>query len=167
MLMPEIILILDNIRSTHNVGSILRTADGFGVKEIYFCGYTPYPYHTNDVRLPHIINKINSQIQKTALGANINFEVFDDIKEAIAKAKALKYYVAALEQNDKSIDISEYKCPKKIAIILGNEVSGIDNGVLELCDTILQIPMLGRKESFNVSISAAIALYSLRYCNNV
>lgn len=162
--MKSIILILDNIRSTYNVGSILRTADGFGITEVLFAGYTPYPILYEDPRLPHESRKITNAIHKTALGAEqtIDSKLFDTTKLAIKYAKTQGFRVAALEQAENSTNITEYKATEKTAIVLGNEVNGISSDTLALCDVIIEIPMFGRKESFNVSISAALCLYSLK-----
>lgn len=163
--MREIILVVHNIRSTHNVGSLLRSADGLGINKVIFSGYTPYPSSANDSRLPHISKKMNSQIHKTALGAenSIDWENIDDLTAVTKKYAKHGYEIAALEQTDQAVDISEYQPPEKILLVVGNEVSGVDKNTLNLADTHLRIPMLGAKESFNVSVAAAIALYHLRY----
>jgi len=161
--MSSLLLILDDIRSTHNVGSILRTADGFGVTEVFFCGYTPYPELTNDNRLPHERSKITRAIHKTALGAEITMPIclFASTLDAIAEAKNRGFSVAALEQSPHSTPLTTYEVPEKLAIILGNEVTGVGSDTLKASDTIIEIPMFGKKESFNVSVSAAICLYEL------
>lgn len=159
-------LILDNIRSTYNVGSIMRSAECFGVCKILFAGYTPYPKKDADPRLPHEANKIAKQIQKTALGANIPFDVFESTQKAVDFAKDHKFSIAALEQSKNSINLATYKCPSKLALILGNEVDGISEDTQKTAEKILEIQMLGKKESLNVAVSAAIALYNLRYLNN-
>ena len=159
--MPEIIVIVHNIRSTHNVGSIFRTCEGFGVSKIILSGYSPYPVMQNDTRLPHIRNKLNDQIHKTALGAEILVEStyqpetdFDDLKRQ-------GYVLVGLEQDDRSVNIRDYKTPDKIALIIGEEVNGIQSNIREKCDDIIEIPMKGKKESFNVSVAVGIALYEL------
>lgn len=162
------ILILDDIRSTHNVGSILRTADGFGVNEVFFCGYTPYPTIPNDPRLPHEREKLTRAIHKTALYAEktMPITVFATSADAIAEAKQRGYTIAALEQTADSTPLWSFDAPDKLAIILGNEVTGIANDTLEMSDITLEIPMYGEKESFNVSVSAAICLYELARHNH-
>jgi len=164
-MMPNIILIAHNLRSSHNVGSLLRTAEGLGVKKVILCGYTPYPLHANDDRLPHIAQKVNKQITKTALGAekSLNWQHQDDMTATVAKLKNDGYMIAAIEQSDSSQKLPNYTSPDKIAIIVGREVEGIEPEVLALCDTILEIPMFGQKESFNVVQAAAMALYHLRF----
>jgi 23S rRNA (guanosine2251-2'-O)-methyltransferase len=161
--MPTIIVIAHNIRSTHNVGAIFRTCEGFGVSKIILSGYTPYPKITNDARLPHIAEKLDSQISKTALGAEtmVPFEHVEapDFK----KLHTDGYTIVGLEQDSRAIMLHDYDTPKKVALVLGEEVHGIPAELLEQCDEILEIPMYGHKESFNVSVAAGIALYGLLY----
>lgn len=159
--MPDIIVIAHNIRSTHNVGSIFRTADGFGVKKIILSGYTPYPKIAGDRRLPHIAQKLTSQIHKTALGAEIMipFEYqevphFEDLRDA-------GYKIVGLEQDDRAIMLPRYHTRGRIALLLGEEVNGIESDMRQECDQLVEIPMSGQKESFNVSVAAGIALYAL------
>lgn len=159
--MPEIILLLHNIRSTHNVGSIFRTAEGFGVNKIILSGYTPYPTMPHDKRLPHIREKLTNQIHKTALGAEqmVPFEYIE--QPNLLALKQAGYHIVALEQSPRSIVLRDYQSPQKIALLLGEEVHGITPELLAECDDILEIPMQGKKESFNVSVAGAIALYEL------
>lgn len=159
-LVTKITLVLHNIRSTHNVGSIFRTAEGFGVKKIILSGYTPYPTFTEDGRLPHLAEKITSQIHKTALGAEhmVPFEYYEDITTWLAKNKLP---LIALEQSSRSVPISNYTPPHDIALLLGEEVHGIEPSLQQQCTDILEIPMSGQKESFNVSVATGIALYAL------
>jgi len=159
--MPEIIVIAHNIRSTHNVGALFRTAEGFGISKLFLTGYTPYPAIPNDTRLPHIANKLTSQIHKTALGAEeiVSFEHRETLDLETLKAQG--YHIVALEQAEKSIPLQTYKSPEKIALLLGEEVAGIAPEHLAACDDIVEIPMVGTKESFNVSVAAGIALYQL------
>lgn len=159
--MPEITLILHNIRSTHNVGSIFRSAEGFGVKNIICSGYTPYPKLENDVRLPHIASKLDSQIHKTALGAEklLRFEHQPELNLQLLIDQGLT--IVGLEQDARSIKISDYQPPEKIALLLGEEVKGIEKSLRDQCQNLLEIPMQGQKESFNVSVAAGIALYAL------
>lgn len=159
--MPEIIVIAHNIRSTHNVGAIFRTAEGFGIKKIILSGYTPYPKIKSDSRLPHIAEKLHSQIHKTALGAEeiVPFEYQETPQLEVLKKAGWR--IVGLEQADRSVPLSEYETPEKVAVLLGEEVHGITEELLELCEDIIEIPMVGKKESFNVSIAAGIALYQL------
>ena len=159
--MPEIIVIAHNIRSTHNVGAIFRTAEGFGVSKIIISGYTPYPSLPADTRLPHIAEKLTGQIHKTALGAEsiVSFEYQET--PAITELKELGYRIVALEQAQRSIPLPQYQSPQKIALLLGEEVHGIEDSLLATCDDVIEIPMSGKKESFNVSVATGIALYHL------
>lgn len=161
--MPEITLVLHNIRSTHNVGSIFRTAEGFGVQKIILSGYTPYPTHQGDTRLPHLADKITRQIHKTALGAEamVPFEYYDDIAIPLIELKSHAIPLIALEQSARSILLANAPTLPKFALLLGEEVHGIEPNLLKQCDQILEIPMQGKKESFNVSVATGIALYSL------
>lgn len=161
----DIVLIAHNIRSIHNVGSLLRTAEGLGIKCVYLTGYTPYPTLPNDSRLPHISQKISQKLSKTSLGAEktVPWMYSEDIFELIEKLKMEDYVIAALEQSSKSIPLPEYKKRGNIAVIVGREVEGIESEVISLCDTVLEIPMFGSKESYNVSVAAGMALYQLRF----
>lgn len=158
--MKNLVLILHNIRSTYNVGAILRTADGLGVKKVYFSGYTPHLLKG----LPHERDKLKKQIHKTALGAEdvVPQEFAEDIKDLILSLKTSGYSILALEQNENSINLAE-STPKEDyqALILGEEVHGITDDIIALADHILEIPMFGQKESFNVSVAAAIAIWEL------
>ncbi len=158
--MPKITLVLHNIRSTHNVGSIFRSAEGFGVEKIICSGYTPYPRTENDPRLPHISEKLTSQIHKTALGAEtmIPFEYYEQLDTWLSQNKIP---LIALEQTQDSINLRDYTPPKEFALLLGEEVYGIEEQYVAQCEAALEIPMVGKKESFNVSVAAAIALYQL------
>lgn len=159
--MPEIVVIAHNIRSTHNVGAIFRTAEGFGVSRIILSGYTPYPTMPNDPRLPHIREKLTQQIHKSALGAEtmVPFEYTDE--PGVQALKTAGYRVVALEQAANSIPLPKYTSPQKVALLIGEEVHGITQGLIDQCDDIIEIPMHGQKESFNVSVATGIALYQL------
>lgn len=160
--MSEIIVIAHNIRSTHNVGAIFRTADGFGITKIILSGYTPYPRLTSgDTRLPHIAEKLTKQIHKTALGAEatVPFEYHEELN--LNALHIAGYRIVALEQSPRSVFLNEYTAPDKIALLLGEEVEGISEDLLEQCDDIIEIPMKGSKESFNVSVAAGVAMYGL------
>ncbi len=163
--MRDIILVAHNLRSCHNVGSLLRTADGLGVKQVIFSGYTPHPTHANDRRLPHESAKITAQIHKTALGAedSVSWDYHQDIIPVLEKLKKQGWTIAALEQSEDSKDLPSYHAPQKIALILGREVEGIEPELLNICDVTLEIPMFGKKESFNVIQAAAMAAYHCRF----
>lgn len=163
--MKSIICIAHDIRSAHNVGSLLRTSEGLGVEKVYLTGYTPYPIKQNDDRLPHEANKIQKKISKTALGAELSdiWEHNSDLLTVIDMLKKDGYTIAALEQAKGSTALSEYESPEKIAVILGREVEGIAYDVIGLADITLEIPMYGNKESFNVVQAAAMLLYHCRF----
>lgn len=160
--MPEIIVIIHNIRSTHNVGAIFRSSEGFGVSKIILSGYTPYPKLQSDSRLPHISAKLTSQIHKTALGAEemVPFEYKSEPDFAALKADG--YRIVGLEQDKRAITLSDYTPPTKIALLLGEEVEGLTPDLRDVCDDLIEIPMRGQKESFNVSVAAGITLYQLQ-----
>lgn len=156
----NIYLILYNIRSLHNVGSIFRTAEGLGVKKIFLTGYTPGPFD--------IFGKIRKDFQKTALGAEkyIEWEQVKNIFNLIKRLKKEKIKIVALEQSQKSIDLKRFSLGGLaskwgIALILGNEVRGIPKSILKKCDKIVEIPMRGKKESLNVSVAAGIAIWEI------
>ncbi len=161
--MRSVILIAHNIRSTHNVGSLLRTAEGLGVERVYLTGYTPYPIAEDDSRLPHLANKLTNQIRKTALGAErlVNWQHDEHVEAVIETLRGEGFKIIALEQDEKSVKLPDFQMPDKVALIVGREVEGIEPYVLDLCDTIVEIPMHGKKESFNVASAAAMALYVL------
>lgn len=163
--MNRIILIAHDIRSTHNVGSLLRTAEGIGVEKVYMTGYTPYPSTPNDSRLPHLAQKISKDIHKTALNAEATqaWEHYQDLGQLLELLKAKGYEIAALEQTRDAINLPEYSPSKNIALLLGNEVNGIDQEILKLIEIHLIIPMYGKKESYNVVQAAAMALYHFRF----
>ncbi len=152
----NIYLILHNIRSVHNVGSIFRTADAMGVKKIYLTGYTPGPHD--------VFGKIKKDFQKTALGAEkyLEWKNEKNIFSLIKKLKKEKVFIISLEQSKNSVLLDQFVSRRKITtLILGNEVKGISKTVLTKSDAIIEIPMRGKKESLNVSVAAGIALYAL------
>lgn len=147
----RVIVVLDNIRSMHNVGSVFRSADAFLVEGICLCGYTPQPPHRD--------------IHKTALGATetIDWIHFSSTAEAVLKLKEKGYQVFALEQAEGSILLGEFSAKNHypLAIVLGNEVEGVDTEVLKLCDGCIEIPQFGMKHSLNVSVAAGIVLWEI------
>jgi tRNA G18 (ribose-2'-O)-methylase SpoU len=146
-----IIVVLENIRSMHNVGSVFRSADAFLIEAIYLCGYTPRPPHRD--------------IHKTALGATetVSWEFFQSAAEGVNKLRLAGYKVYAVEQTDGSWPLNQIivEASDKIAIVFGNEVEGVSNEVLYLCEGALEIPQLGMKHSLNVSVAAGIVLWEL------
>ena len=159
--MPEIIVIAHNIRSTHNVGAIFRTAEGFGVSKIILSGYTPFPKIAGDSRLPHIAEKLTGQIHKTALGAETMVPFEYQEAPGLQQLKDAGFTIVGLEQDQRSVMLPSYAPPQKIALLLGEEVEGIESSLRDLCDDLIEIPMHGQKESYNVSVAAGIALYAL------
>jgi len=145
----EIFVILDNIRSRENVGSIFRTADAAGVSKIYLCGITPRPPH--------------EKISKTALGAEtyVPWESYKQAGKLIKLLSSKHISIIALEQTRSSQNIFKFKPKFPLAIVLGNEVKGLSPAILKKCDKKIAIPMYGRKESLNVAVAAGIAVYSL------
>lgn len=147
----RVMVVLDNIRSMHNVGSVFRSADAFLVEGICLCGYTPQPPHRD--------------IHKTALGATetIDWIHLPTTLEAIQQLKDKGYKVFALEQAEGSIPLDQVKAENffPLAIVLGNEVEGVDAEVLKLCDGCIEIPQFGMKHSLNVSVAAGIVLWEL------
>ena len=161
--MPDIVLILHDIRSIHNVGSLLRTAECFGVNKVIFTGYTPFPQLPSDDRLPHIYQKTTRQIHKTALGAEtmLPMDQRSDINKLLNELKADGYRLVGLEQANNSIQLNRYTTPKKTAVLIGREVEGVDPKLLNKMDDIVEIPLHGQKESLNVVQATAVALYQL------
>lgn len=158
------ILILNDVRSCHNVGSILRTADGAGVGIVYCCGITPYPRLEGDTRPERVISSNSKQIHKTALGAEETVLVrhTEDCLDVITHLKAGGYTVYALENNcERTQNIFSFTVSTKFALILGSETDGLPMDILAVCDAVLEIPMRGAKNSLNVSVAAGIALYQL------
>ncbi|MDO8620090.1 MAG: TrmH family RNA methyltransferase [bacterium] len=151
----DILLILHNIRSVHNVGSIFRTADGAGVEKLYLVGHTPTPIDR--------FGRARKDLAKVALGAevSVSWEYHKTISPLIRKLRKEGVGVVAVEQDERSVNYKTFKTKKPVALILGNEVTGIPKKVLALCDAIVEIPMRGKKESLNVSVVAGIVLFEL------
>jgi 23S rRNA (guanosine2251-2'-O)-methyltransferase len=149
------ILVLDNLRSIENVGSIFRTAEALGIEKLILIGTTPTPLDR--------FGRKRKDLAKVALGAEdyLPWEYYKEITYCPINLKKEGYEILALEQSKESILISDFKPINKFALILGNEVEGIDKEVLKGCDHILEIPMIGKKESLNVSVAAGIALFEL------
>lgn len=163
----ELIVALNNIRSTYNVGAILRTAEGFGVKRVILSGYTPRMHDEN--LLPYLREKLDKAIHKTALGAEDMIEIYSsgDIISDLKKLKKQGWQILGLENNiDKPVlalddqDLKK-KISDKVVLILGEEVNGIDYSLYDIIDLFVEIPMQGQKESFNVSVAAGIAMFEL------
>lgn len=163
--MRELYVIAHNIRSTFNVGALLRTAEGLGIKKVFFTGYTPYPAVPNDTRLPHEAQKLTKQINKTALGAEamVPIEVHSDIIRLFKELQSAGIEIIALEQSKNATPLTSFNAPDRLAILLGEEVKGIEPELLNKIQTHIVIPMHGKKESFNVASAAAMALHELRF----
>ena len=146
-----VIVVLDNIRSMHNVGSVFRTADAFLLKAIYLCGYTPQPPHRD--------------IHKTALGATetVDWTYYSTGATALAQLRLEGYKIFAVEQVENSISLDEFDSLnyEKLAVIFGNEVSGVGTEVLKLCDGSIEIPQFGMKHSLNISVAAGIVFWEI------
>jgi 23S rRNA (guanosine2251-2'-O)-methyltransferase len=144
-----LVVILDNVRSMHNIGSIFRTSDGFAIEKIYLCGITAQPPHR--------------EIEKTALGATQSIEwiYFEDVCEAINHLKTDGYKIIAIEQAENSTMLNNYQPDKsqKFALIFGNEVNGVSDEAMNMIDTCIEIPQFGTKHSFNIVVSAGIVLW--------
>ena len=144
-----VIVILDNVRSLHNIGSIFRTSDAFLLEAVYLCGICATPPH--------------KEIHKSALGAEniVSWKYFEETIEAVLEVRKNKYELVAIEQaeNSQSLELFKVDTDKKYALIFGNEVRGIQQEVIDLCNSTVEIPQFGTKHSFNVSVSAGIVLW--------
>lgn len=162
----RITVILDNIRSTHNVGAIMRTLDAVGGGEVICCGITPYPEIEGDTRSPVVRTANTKAIVKTALGAERTLRVSheENALDAIERLRDKGCVIYALEQSERSRDIftAEIDRTRPSALLLGSEVDGLPAELLVACDAVFEIPQYGSKESLNVSVAAGIALYTLR-----
>lgn len=156
----ELVVIAHNIRSAHNVGAILRTSDGAGVSRVYLTGYSAAPFEKEKDGYE---TKAHKMIAKTSLGAEnfVAWEKEESITKVISRLAKKKFQIIALELNEKSQNIFKFKFSFPIAIILGNEVSGVGGGIIKKCDASIFIPMRGKKESLNVSVAAGIAIYEI------
>lgn len=145
-----LVVVLDNVRSMHNVGSVFRTADAFLLRGIVLCGYTPVPPHRD--------------IHKTALGATetVEWQYAPSAGEAVQTLKAQGYTVIAVEQATQSMMLDAFRLPgTPVALVFGNEVSGVDAEVMKLVDGCIEIPQLGMKHSLNISVSTGIVIWDL------
>lgn len=153
-----IIAVLENIRSAHNVGSIFRSADAFGVSSIYLCGITPTPIDKYGIPRKDIL--------KTSLGAehNISWKYFNSSLRAVNSLRKKEFKIFSIEQSNESENIKELKKynSSNIALIFGNEIDGVSAKVLDVSHKVFEIPMVGKKESLNVAVAFGIALYSIK-----
>lgn len=148
------VVILHNIRSAYNVGSIFRTAEAAGASKVYLTGYTPTPIDK--------FGRARKDIQKTALGAEkiIPWEHISQINFLIKRLREEGLRVIGVEQSKQSVDYKSIQSKQKTALIFGNEVRGLSSAVLKKCDVVIEIPMIGKKESLNVSVAAGIVIFS-------
>ena len=146
----KLAVLLDNIRSAWNAGSILRSADGFGFSQAYLCGITPTPE--------------NETVTKTSLGAedSVPWSYHKDAVKLVKGLKKLGHYVYALEEREQAVELDQVQIiPSNSILMVGNEIAGVDPELLDLCDSIFYIPMRGEKKSFNVAIAFGIAAFAL------
>ncbi len=153
--MKTCILILDNIRSVENTGSIFRTAEGLGVSKIYLVGITPAPLDR--------FGRERKDFAKVSLGAEkmVDWEYFKDAKDLIEDLKHQGFQIISLEQTRNALNMKEFESEHNFALIVGNEVEGVSTELLKLSDAHVHIPMQGKKESLNVSVATGIALFML------
>lgn len=146
-----VVVILDQIRSMHNVGSVFRTADAFGIKKLYLCGITPRPPHR--------------EIQKTAIGAqdSVDWEYVANSSELVDKLKVKGYQIIIAEQTDESVQLDQLTINSQLAyaLVLGHEVDGVSQEVVDKADIAVEIPQFGTKHSLNVSVAAGITMYTI------
>src|SRR6478735_4761566 len=146
-----VVAVLDNVRSMHNVGSVFRTADGFLLHSVILCGYTPQPPHRD--------------IQKTALGAteSVDWIYYSTTADAIKELRQEGFSIWVVEQVDKSVPLDKLNIefPAKLAVVFGNEVSGVDDNIILQSDAAIEIPQAGMKHSLNISVAAGIVLWEL------
>lgn len=153
---PKVYVILHSIRSTHNVGSIFRTADGAGADTIFLSGYTPAPIDR--------FGRAQQGIAKTALGAEKTMlhEYHEDVAALVAKLRADGVRIVAVEQHARAVDYKTYAFTCDTAFIFGNEVDGVSDELCRMADEVLEIPMAGKKESLNVGVSVGVILFSIQ-----
>ena len=146
----KIFVVLDNVRSLNNVGSVFRTCDAFLIEELLLCGITGKPPQ--------------KEIEKTALGAteSVNWQHFNSTSEAIRFLKEKKVRIFAVEQTKNSLNLKDFKATDEaIAVVFGNEIYGVEQEVIDLCDGVIEIPQAGTKHSFNIAVSAGIVLWEI------
>lgn len=146
-------LILEDIRSAYNVGAIFRTADATGVAKVFLVGYTPAPIDR--------FGRVQSEIEKTSLGASatVAWEQMATTKEIVERLQGDGVTVVAVEQDARSVSLKGWQEPEHVSYVVGNEVDGVTKGTLDLVNVIVELPMLGSKESLNVSVTAGVVLY--------
>lgn len=155
-MLREKIVIIDNVRSAHNVGSIFRTSDGVGVSRLILFGYTPAPIDR--------FGRVQPEIEKTSLGASTMIpwdkkETDAEILSCVEQLKKDGFTIVAVEQTTNAVSLYDFAVPQKVAYIFGNEIDGVSQLLLGVSDVVVHIPMLGEKESLNVSVTAGIVLF--------
>ena len=144
-----LVIVLDNVRSAHNVGSVFRTSDAFLVEKICLCGITPTPPH--------------KEIRKTALGASesVNWQHYANIMDCIQELKASGHHIISIEQADKAVMLHDFNPKKdmKYALVFGNEVKGVEQAIVSESDTVIEIPQYGTKHSLNISVSSGVVIW--------
>jgi len=146
-----VVVVLNSIRSSYNVGSVFRTSDGAMIEKLYLCGYTPHPP--------------KKEILKTALGSqdSVSWEFEEDSVQVVKQLKSKGYTICALEQTDSNISYSELqKSNLPLCLIVGNEITGVNQELIDLCDVTIEIPQFGIKQSLNVAVAYGIAIFELR-----
>lgn len=164
----KLILVLHNIRSCYNVGAIVRSAECFGVDKVVSSGYTPWP--ADKSALPHLAEKLERQVAKTALGAEkmVQCERSADIFKSIAAWRADGWEIVGLENNvSGTVALGDFRPSEKTVLVLGEEISGIDEALLAKMDRLIEIPLKGKKESLNVSVAAGVALWGVTGSDDV
>ena len=149
----EYILVLNDIRSVYNVGALFRTADAVGITRIIMAGFSPTPIDR--------FGRARTDLAKSALGAELSipWEYVDDLAAKVVEYRDKGFHIVGIEQDARAIDYKKIKKTEKVLFILGTETTGMEESLLGLCDTIVEIPMQGTKESLNVSVAAGIVLY--------
>ena len=149
----DIVVVLDNVRSVHNVGSVFRTSDALGVSLIMLCGITPAPVDR--------FGRDRDDLHKAALGAEktVSWRQCSSALECVTSLRQEGYTVIAIEQDERSVDYKTVSVGEKTAFVFGNEVDGVSKNVLEQCDVVAEIPMMGGKESLNISVSFGVAMF--------
>ena len=146
-----VVAVLENVRSAYNVGSVFRTADAFLLEAVYLCGYTAFPPH--------------KEIRKTALGAEetVSWKHFKKVEEALEDLKGMGYKIYAVEQVENSLKLNEARFGKdqKIAVVFGNEVTGVEQETIRKCEGSIEIPQAGMKHSLNIAVAAGVVLWEL------
>ena len=163
----DIVVIAHNIRSIQNVGAILRTAECLSVRQVYATGWTPNLERSSDGSylplLPYIKAKLARQLHHTALGAEqyVQLTAHSAVLDLVKSLKKSGYYIVGLEQSPASVPLDQFRPPDKLALLLGEEVRGLDATLQNTCDQLIELAMFGHKESYNVSVATGIALYYL------